>query len=296
MIKQIIFTVLLIAICVCSFYVGLKPFGPLSAWQGQSAKPEIEAEDKTAAKTQDEAKDKDSNAGNWKSIHESLGEKTDQLMKAWGILKSVNGTVNILYTTDVKAVYPLANPLEVLSPVNNSLNRISNLFRWALSSLIFEKMFLIISVSIVFLTLIPICAIISIFQIWIYRDKKALHKIVIVSVLICLVVPLAAPVSLKLPALLDEKILSKNIDGFISSMEEIEKNAGNLNSELKRFRRTEESINGYLSTSIELSDAVIKDSTNYLVVFLIVNLLLPLLIMVVLYKVTRFSVKKILKK
>jgi ABC-type multidrug transport system fused ATPase/permease subunit len=300
MIKQVVFTVLLIAICVCSFYVGLKPFGPLSAWQGQSAKPETEAEDKAAAKTQDkkedEEKDKESSEDNWKSIHESLGEKTDQLMKAWGILKSVNGNVNILYTTDVKAVYPLANPLEILSPVNNSLNRTSNLFRWALSSLVFEKMFLVISVSIVFLALIPICAIISIFHVWTYKDKKALHKVVIVSVLICLVVSLAVPVSLKLSMTFDEKILSKNVNAIISSMEEIEKSAGNLNSELRRFRRTEASINSYLSTSRELSDAVIKESANYLVVFLMVNLLLPLLIIIVLYKVTRFSVKKILKK
>jgi len=300
MIKQIIFTVLLTAVCVCSFYAGLKPFGPLSAWQGQNGKPETKTEEKISAKTQNEKKDeaeiKKSNAANWKSIHESLGEKTDQLMKTWGILKSVNGTVNILYTTDVKAVYPLANPLEALSPVNNTLNRISNLFRWALSSLIFEKIFLIISVSIVFLALIPICTLISIFQIWAYRDKKALHKIVIVSILICLVVSIAVPASLKLSVIFDEKILSKNVNNIVSSMEEIEKNAGNLNSELRRFRRTEASINSYLSTSRELSEAVIKDSTAYLVIFLMINLLIPVLIIVVLYKVTRFSIKKILKK
>lgn len=294
----------MIIICACSFYAGLKPFGPLSAWQGQNGKPETktktETEDKPAAKTQDETKEEPkaekNNAGNRKSIHESLDEKTEQLMKVWGILKSVNGTVNVLFTTDVKAVYPLANPLEVLSPVNNTLNKISNLFRWALSSLIFEKMLLIIYVTIVFLVLIPVCAVISIIQVFIYKDKKALHKVVISSVLICLAVSIAVPASLKLSVLLDEKALSKNVNGIISSMEEIEKKAEHLNGELRRFRRTEASINSYLSDCEELSDALVRDSTSYLVIFLMVNLLIPLSIMVTLYKVTRFSVKKIMKK
>jgi len=308
MIKQIVFTVLLIIICACSFYVGLKPFGPLSAWQGQIAKLETEAEhkieekekEKTEAKTQTETKEdpktKKDSAGNRKSIHESLDDKTNQLMKAWGIFKTVNGTINILFTTDVKAVYPLANPLEALSPVNNTLNRISNLFRRALSSLIFEKMLLIISVTIVFLVLIPVCALISIVQLFIYKDKKAVHKVVISSVLICLAVSIAVPGSLKLSVILDEKVLSKNVNGIISSMEDIEKKAENFNGELRRFRRTEASINTYLSTAEEISDALIKDSTSYLVIFLMVNLLIPISVMVVLYKVTRFSVKKILKK
>jgi len=302
MIKQIVFTVLLVAVCVFSFYAGLKPFGPLSAWQGQNGKPETEkeVEEKPAPKPQvekkEEPKTKKSDDTKWKSIHESLGEKTDQLMKTWGILKSVNGTVNVLYTTDVKAIYPIANPIEALSPVNSTLNRISNLFRWALSALIFEKILLTVSVSIVFLVIIPICALITILNLLTYKDKKSLHRVAISGFLVCLVVSIAVPASLKLSTLLDEKILSKNVNDIILSMEETEKSAGNLNGELRRFRRTEASINNYLSTSKELSDAVIRDSSSYLVILFMVNLLIPVLIMVVLYKVTRFSVKKILKK
>jgi hypothetical protein len=300
MIKRILFTFLLLIICVFSFYTGLKPFGPLAAWQDQNEKPQVtEAETtaKASAKTEgDEDGEKDTKNKSWKTIHQSFSEKTDQLMKVWGSVKSVYGTINILYTTDVKAVYPAANPLEVLVPTNNIFNRISNLFRWALTALILEKTLLALSVSLVLLILIPICALISIYFVWTYKNEKKLYRVAIVSVLICLVILLAVPICLKLSTITDEKILSRNVNNIISSLEETEENAGKFNSELRRFRRTEASINSYLSTSNDLSNTVIKDSISYLQIFFMINILIPVLIFIILYKVTRFSIKLIMKK
>jgi hypothetical protein len=294
----------LLIICAFSFYVGLKPFGPLAAWQDYNEKPQTEeAKAESPAKAESSAKaegedDSEKNTKNkdWKSIHQSFNEKTDQLMSVWGTVKSVYGTINILYTTDVKAVYPAANPLEVLVPTNNILNKISGLFRWALTLLIFEKTLLTFSVTLVFLVLIPICALISIFLLWTYRNEKKLHRLVISSVLICLVITIAVPVSFKLSTIADEKILSQNVTNIISSLEETEKNAGTFNSELRRFRRAEASINSYLSTSNDLSGMVIKDSTNYLQIFFLAYILIPVIILIVLYKLTRFFIKLIMKK
>jgi hypothetical protein len=305
MIKQLIFAFLLVIICVFSVYIGLKPVGPIAAWQDIREKPEEAVPEKPAPPAKVEAKVAEEDCDNdkkktksisWKSIHQSLNEKTDQLMKEWGTLKSVQGNVNILYTTDVRAVYPSANPLEILAPTNSMLNKISTLFRWALTALIFEKTMLSISVPLVFLVLIPICVLISIYRAWTYKDKKNIHKIVIVSALICFVISVAVPVSLKLSTFMDEKILSGSVNKVISSTEETDENAKKFNAELKRFRRTEASINGYLSTSNDLSNAAVKDSINYLVIFLLVYIIIPVLIFIVLYKLTRFSIKQIMKK
>jgi hypothetical protein len=302
MIKQYILIFLLIIICVFSIYIGLKPFGPIAAWQNTGDKAEA-VEEPAAKKAETKAEDdedcdkkKKSVSISWKSIHQSLNEKTDQFMKVWGTQKSVQGNVNILYTTDVRAVYPAANPLEILAPTNTMLNKISTLFRWALTVLIFEKTLLAVSVPIVFLILIPICILISIYRLWAYRDKKNLHKIVIVSALICVIVSLAVPISLKMSTFVDEKVLSGSVNKVISSTEETEENAKKFNSDLRRFRRTEASINSYLSTSNDLSNAAVKDSINYLVIFLLVYILIPVLIFIVLYKLTRFSIKQIMKK
>jgi hypothetical protein len=130
---------------------------------------------------------------------------------------------------------------------------------------------------------------------WTNKNDRKLHKIVISSVLICLVLSVAVPVCLKLSTITDEKVLSKNVTNVISSMEETEEKAGTFNSELKRFRRTEASINGYLSTSNDLSKTVIMDSINYLQLFFMINILIPVLIIIILYKVTRFIIKLIMK-
>ena len=288
---------MLLIICAFSFYVGLKPFGPLAAWQDYDEKPqaeEVKAESTTKTEGEEEG-EKSTKSKNWKSIHQSFNEKTDQLMNVWGAVKSVYGTINILYTTDVKAVYPAANPLEVLVPTNNILNKISGLFRWALTLLIFEKTLLTFSVTLVFLVLIPICVFISIFLVWTYRNEKKLLKLVLSSVLICFVITIAVPVCFKLSTIVDEKILSQNVTGIISSLEETEKKAGTFNGELRRFRRTEASINGYLATSNDLSGSVIKDSTNYLQIFFMIYILIPVIILVTLYKLTRFFMKLIMK-
>jgi hypothetical protein len=297
MMKKILFTFLLLIICVFSFYIGLKPFGPLAAWQEQNEKPQAEAAAESPAKAEgNEDGEEDTKSKNWKSIHQSLNEKTDQVMNVWGTLKSVYGTINILYTTDVKALYPAANPLEILVPTNNIFNKISNLFRWALTALILEKTLLALLVSLALLILIPACALISIYFIWTYKNEKKLYRVPIVSVLICLVILFAVPICLKLSTITDEKILSGNVNKIISSLEETGENAGKFNSELRRFRRTEASINSYLSTSNDLSNTVIKDTIKYLQIFLVINILIPVLIFIVLYKVTRFSIRLIMRK
>ena len=279
----------------------------MASWQDQ--KPQATEAEGTAAKTpaaktpakDDEDKDKKKGINisisiNLKTIHQSLNEKTDQLIKVWDTLKSVQGNVNILYTTDVRAVYPTANPLEILAPTNTMLNKISTLFRWALTALVFEKTLLAVSVPLVFIVLIPICVLISIYRMWAYKDKKNLHKLVMVSALICLVLSLAVPISLKMSLFMDEKILSGSVTKVITSTEENEENAKKFNGELRRFRRTEASINTYLSTANDLSNATVKVSLNYLVLFLMINLFIPVLIFIALYKLTRFFIKKIMKK
>jgi hypothetical protein len=301
MLKKILFTLLLIIICAFSFYAGLRPFGPLASWQDRNEKPQAAEEIKPEVKSESSTKVEEDGEEiiknkNWKSIHQSLNEKTDQLINVWGTVKSVYGTINILYTTDVKAVYPTANPLEVLVPTNNILNRISTLFRWALTALIFEKTLLTLSVTLIFLILIPICALIFIFLIWTNKNEKKLVRLVIVCVLICLVMSVAVPISLKLSTISDEIIFSRNVTNVIISIEETEEKAGTFNSELRRFRRTEASINSYLSTSTDLSNTLTRDSINYLQIFFMLNIIIPVLIIIVLYKLTRFFIKLIMKK
>lgn len=289
MLKQIIFTVTLALLCVFSFYVGLKPIGPLAAWQEKETP-------KKEAKTETEESSKWLTIKiQWKSVHKSLDEKTSQFQKAWGTVKTVQGNINILHSTDVRAVYPVSNPLEVLTPVISALNKISNLFRWSLAVLLLEKMLLVVSVPLVCLVLIPICSIKAIYHVWTYNDKRSLHKVIITAVMISAILLLAVPLTLRVSLIIDEKVFAPSVNTVMSSMEGIDKSATAFNRELREFRRSESAINGYLSTSNRLSDAAVKDGTKYLLIFLMVNILLPVGLFILIYKLTRYYVKKILR-
>ena len=297
MTKQIIFTAVLVIICVASFIVGLKPVGPLAAWQEKAPKPKTEAKPVTKPEVKVEEVTKWITIKiQWKSIHQSLNEKTDQFLKAWGTLKTVQGNVNILHATNVTAVYPAANPLEVLAPVNNVLTKVSNLSRWALTVLLLEKMLLVISVPLVCLILIPICMLIAIYHVWNYKDKKNLHRVVITAVMICAVILLAVPLTLKVSTIIDSYVFTGSVDSVMATMGEIDKSAASFNNELKWFRRSEAAISGYLSTANKLSDAVIKEALKYLLIFLMINIIIPVLLFIILYKATRYYIKKILKR
>ncbi len=284
MVKRIIFTVLLIIVGISSFYIGLKPFGPILAWQDNS-RTETQTESKTG-----------------KSIQKSLTEKSEQILTVWAALRSVYGAVNVLQSAEARVVFVAVEPLESLSPFDKTLNRISNLFLFAYGVLVFEKILLSIFISIAFFILIPICVIVSISAIW--KNKNAVsqpnskgtfpaHRIAIAAVLISLVIVFSLPVSLGVSTLLEEKILSDNVNNLVFSMGESEKAALKMENELRGLRRIGVTITEYILTAKNISNAAIKDTINYLMFFMLSNILIPALAFFGLYKITKYSVKMI---
>jgi hypothetical protein len=267
MIKRIIFTAVLLVIGAASVYFGNKPIGPLAAWQDQSSETE-------------------------RGIQKRLSDKSDQIINVWGNLNLAHGTINIMLSTDVKSVYPAANPVDALIPINNILSKISGLFRFSLGTVSFEKMLLTVSVILIFVVLIPLCAIISIYHVWTSGEDKQL-KVVIAAALTGIALAIAIPAPLMLASIADNKIFNTNEDALIGSMEEINEKTAALDNELKRFRRTDAAITEYITSAKDISNAIIKVTTNYIIVFLMIYVLFPVLLIIVIYKAARFSAKKI---
>jgi len=144
--------------------------------------------------------------------------------------------------------------------------------------------------------LIPLCVLITISILWKNKDKKEPYKIVIVSVLTSLVVLFAVPISLKLSSVIEEKALSGNVNSLVSSINENKENAVKLESELRALRRVATTIMNNVSNAKVICDAAVKDMVNYLTVFIIIYILIPLLAVFGLYKITRFSAKMIMTR
>jgi uncharacterized protein YebE (UPF0316 family) len=294
MVNKILFTFLLILICAGSFFIGLKPMGPIALWQVQFNLEEVvEIDAETDTDTEIESKE---NKGKIIDIQRILSDKSQQIMDVWFNVKLVRDVVNTLQSADARAVFVAVDPLEALAPFDKSLGRMSGLLLFMYGFLIFEKTLLAIFIAATFMILIPLCALYTISIIWNKKNQYKIHKVVIVFTLICFVMPIALPISLGLPAILEEKVLSSSIDNIITSVDESGERALKMDSDLRGLRRIGVSIVNNITIAKELSGDVIRNSINYFIIFLMINLLLPVILIFGCYKIIRYSSKLILTR
>jgi len=252
----------------------IKPKGPMAAWLITDSEKE-------------------------KGIQKALSEKSKQVAGVWATLKVVNGVINVLQSVQIGGsviVEASVNPMEFLAPIDNILDKISNLLLWAFGAIIFEKILLAISGYVVFLIVIPVCVIISIVTIWTSKDKSKISRVVIVSVLVSLIVLFAIPVSFYLSSFIEKKVLTHNVDTVLASITARGNTAEKMEKDLTGLKKIGSSVTSYLTNAKNLSSAIIEDMINYFIIFVFTNIVIPILTILGLYFLTRYSARMILKK
>ncbi|WP_461247155.1 hypothetical protein [Treponema sp. R6D11] len=232
-------------------------------------------------------------------IQKALTDKSKQVSGVWATLKLVNGVVNVLQSIQVGGsviVEASVNPMEELSPIDNVLDKISNMFLLAFSIIIFEKILLAISGYIVFLIIIPVCAIIAIVSIWTSNDKSKIVKVVIVSVIISLIVMFAVPISFYLSTFFEKTVLSYNMNKVLSSIEAKGNTAAKMEKDLTSLKKIGSAMPSYLNNAKNLSNAVVEDMVHYFIIFIFTSIIVPLLAVIGLFFLARYCSKMILNK
>jgi len=280
--NKIIFTSVLVVIGFVSVFLGVKVFGPTDSAQKHEGA-------KKGAVFSFYNMDAESERG----IQKALTEKSKQILGVWAALKVINGVINVLQSAEVGVVAASINPLEFLAPVDNVLDKISNMLLWALGAILFEKIILALSGFLVFTFVIPICAFVSIIAVWAYKDKTRMRKIVIVASLISLIMPFAIPLSFLASTFVEGKFLTNKVSSLVSSLNEKEQDADGMRSNITAgsIGRT---IANYLTNAKNLGEAMIEDIINYFIIFIITGILIPILTIFGIYKITKYSAKMIL--
>jgi hypothetical protein len=297
--NYLIFTILFVLIGAGSLSFGLISCQSVNNKKAQDAKDNKE---NTAASPLPSGKAASfliPEVGSEKGVQKSLKEKSLQILNVWETVKTMNGIINILQSAQVKGNYFVeasVNPLETLSPVDSVLNKISGMLLGAYSVIVFQKILLSLSAYLIFILIIPVCALITIIILWTYKDKTKLAKIVIVSVLITLIIPFAIPFSINTSSFLGNKILAKNINTFTASIEENGKTASAMENDIIRSRRTGNSIINYMGRVKTLSETVMENVINYYVIFLFISIIIPILILLLIFFLTRYVAGLILGK
>ena len=237
--------------------------------------------------------------GSEKGVQKSLNKKSHQILDIWTVVKAMNGVINVLQSAQVKGNYFIeasVNPIEFLAPIDSILNKISVMFLGAYSVVVFQKMLLSLSGFLVFILIIPICALVTIVILWTYKDKTKIQKIVIASVLITLIIPFAIPFSVDTSSLLGNKILAKNINTLVATIEENGKTAIAMEEDIVRSRRTGNSIINFMGRVKTLSETIIENAINYYIIFLFIFIVIPILTLLIIFFLTRYIVGLILGK
>jgi hypothetical protein len=303
MAKKVVFTVVLVIIGFSSFAFGAVSFGLIDLPQKRDSQNKEEVQD---IKGEQAGKPKGplaawliSDSETEKGIQQTLTEKSKQVAGVWATLKIVNGVINVLQSVQIggsAVVEASVNPMEFLAPIDNVLDRISNMLLWAFGAILFEKILLAASGYVVFLIIIPVCAIISIITIWTSKDKSKTGRVVIVSVLISLIVMFAIPVSFYLSSFIEKTILTNNVNAVLSSITEKGDTAAKMEKELTGIRKIASSVTNYLTNAKNIGGALVEDMINYFIIFVFTNIVIPIFTILGLYFLARYSAKMILKK
>ena len=277
--KRILFTFVLLIMGFSSFFIGVRFYEP---------------DGRFGAGGISHNQDKEAETG----IQKALTEKSIQVARVWAVLRIINGVVNVLQSAEIGGsffVEASVNPLEFLSPLDNTLDKISNILLWALGAIILEKLILAISGYLVFMVIIPVCVLITIFTIWVYKDKTKIHKAAVVALLISIVVPFAIPLSFQFSTIIENKLLNKNVNDLVESIDEKGKSAEAMETEMSGIRRAGASIMKFFSNAKDLGNSIINDLVNYVIIFILTNMIIPIFTILGLYGTTKYFAKIIME-
>jgi len=304
MAKRIIFTIVLIIICSGSIFYGLYssrlPGDKVS--QNQEVKPpaksnEADVVPKERLKgpvTSFLFPDLETERG----AQKALSEKSSEVLLAWNTAKIISGVIKVLQSAQIRSnlfAESSVNPVSFLTPLDNILDRVSKLLFRAYGVVSFEKLLLAVFGYIVFLVVIPICAIITIITFWTSKERSKIKRVIIVSVLVSLIVPFAIPVSIQASMFMEKKILSNNVTSLQTSIQEKNKIAVGMERDVSGFSRAGRSITTYMTNVKNLANAFSQDIINYLMIFLLINIIVPIFTLLGLFLLARYFARLILR-
>jgi hypothetical protein len=222
-------------------------------------------------------------------IQQQLTAKLAQVAGVWASVKIVSGIISVVQTIQVEGSIPVvgglavsAQPLGWTAVVDNTLDQISNILLWAMGAIAIEKMLLAISVWVSFRIVIPVCAVFVIIAIWNRRYKQQLVKIIASIIIIGFGICSAIPLSLGLSNVIETSILSDQIEKTINEIDgqsqeiETEGNTINDSSFLDQLKRLGSGIAGFFAAMKHKIDSFIENAINYIMCFLVTNLIIPI--------------------
>ena len=310
MIKQIIFTVVLVLIGCGSFIFGLLSCRSVELPEASQIQPAQGINREFAVQDDQSVQEETDGAAGFtaitvrqrnpvtsfilpdlneeKGVQKSFSDKSDQLLYVWETLNVTNGVINILQSAQIAGG-------DALSPIDSIMKKVSNQLSFAFSLILFWKVLLAVSGFMIFLAVIPVCALVTIIVIWTYRDRKSVHRVVIAFLLAGMIIPFAIPASFKISELMDNHLLSVDVNSITASIDEKRGTADTMERILLAGRQGSATAS-FITDARTLGDDLIADTINYFIMFVFVYVIIPVLFLLTVFFLARYFVKLILNR
>ena len=217
---------------------------------------------------------------------EQINKRLAQVMGVWGGIKIASGFISFIQTIQIEGSIPVvgglavsAQPLGWAEVVDNTLDKVSNILLWAAGALVVQKILLGISIWVSLRILIPLCALIIIAVIWNKRYAGQLKKIIAGLIIITAGICGAVPLSLELSNAIESSILysyiNENVSGIDDTADELERSGAQAN-DISWLRRLGAGIVSFFDSIIDHFWNIINRTINYIMCFIVVNILIPI--------------------
>jgi len=214
-----------------------------------------------------------------KGVQKSLKQRALQVHNVLDSIMIMNGVINLLQSAS-------------LEPVDFALKQVSKTLLGVYSALSFQRVLVSFSAFLIFIIIIPLCALITIIILWRRKDKTKLHRVVIASAVISVVITFAIPVSVAASSFMCNKILAKKINSLTATLESNGKKAKALGNEILNAKKG--ANNNFVTRANNLSGVMLEAALDYNIICLFTFIFVPILVLIFIFFLTRYAVRLIL--
>jgi len=222
-------------------------------------------------------------------LQKQLTRKLAEVGGVWVKVKIVSGVISFLSTIQIEGSIPVVGglavavePLGWTDVIDNTLDYISNICLWAMGAIVIQKLLLAISMWFTMKFAVLFCAFFIILAIWNQRYRVGLLRKIFGFVVIFAGICSAVPLSLELSNVVETGFLSSYIQGSIDKIDgkadETEKKGEEFNNSsfIDKLKNVGKNVYSYFDGIKKSIDDFIDTMINYIMCFIITNILIPI--------------------
>lgn len=222
-------------------------------------------------------------------VQKKLNERLFTATAIFGLTKLVAGVISFFQSIHIEAGLAIAgvsmSPLEVLAPINGTIDTMAGLFLFAMGAIVFQKLLILMAGWVSFKVVVPVAMLMM--GIYVWTGRKRLRNVTAAFLAFAVMSAVIVPLSVAASAVVEKHILGGMIAEAQESIEarefEIKEIQGQFDKEAGAWQSFKDrmavsaKIKGAVSDLMSYTKALVGDMLNAFIAMMITTVVIPLL-------------------